>query len=185
MTIKRILWTAFVGLLAIPFLMAADAARVPDGLATSVIGAAGAPAVGGSVVANGTLAQSQPIGTASGSGRILHAGFWPGRGAILTGVRDSDTVPNATGLLGNAPNPFNPSTRINFELADAQNVRLEVYDARGVLVRTLTHEVLPAGRYHADWNGTDDTGRRAASGVYFYRLRAGDHQSVKKMLMLK
>ena len=73
-------------------------------------------------------------------------------------------------LLANAPNPFNPSTRLRFALEREGTVALAVYDARGRLVRDLGAHTLAAGEHAVAWNGRDETGRAAASGVYYVRL---------------
>jgi hypothetical protein len=98
------------------------------------------------------------------------------------------TVPQATRLLGNAPNPFNPATTIRFELslADAAApVSLRVYDVRGQLVRTLLDDRLSPGLNEVSWDGRDDAGRPAPSGVYVYRLETGQQALAGRMLMLK
>ncbi len=73
-------------------------------------------------------------------------------------------------LHGNYPNPFNPSTRIVFELPAAQSVQLTVYDIRGHVVRRLAGGRLASGRHEIVWQGRDDRGREAPSGTYLYRL---------------
>ncbi len=101
----------------------------------------------------------------------------------LTGVGGP---PTAFRLLGAAPNPFNPKTTIRFALPDARAVDLRVYDASGRLVRTLLDgETRPAGRQGAEWDGRDGAGRTAPSGVYFYRLIAGEDADLGRMLLLK
>jgi len=157
----------------------------PDQVVAVVAGNAGAPAAGGGLRINGTVGQPTPIGRAEGTDRVLHAGFWGVRQGILTGVETQDLPPLRTDLVGNSPNPFNPATRIRFTLAAAGPVRLEIFNARGAHVRTLVDELRPAGRHDVIWRGDDAAGRRVASGVYFYRLRADGYQAVKKMLMLK
>ena len=94
-------------------------------------------------------------------------------------------LPARTALLGNRPNPFNPATNIDFELAAAARVRLEVFDLAGRRVATLVDESLDAGRHTARWSGRDDAGRAASTGTYFYRLSAGPDVQVRKMLLLK
>lgn len=88
-------------------------------------------------------------------------------------------------LFQNVPNPFNPSTTIAFYLPRGSHVRLEVYDVAGRLVATLLDGVRPAGRHAVSWNGQDGSGRTAASGVYFYRLRADKFEQTKKMILLR
>jgi len=83
------------------------------------------------------------------------------------------------------PNPFNPSTTIAFSLGAQGPVRLEVFDARGRLVRRLTDDVYPSGRHEIVWDGTDDAGAPVASGVYFARLQADRDSDVNKMMLLK
>jgi subtilisin-like proprotein convertase family protein len=94
-------------------------------------------------------------------------------------------VPLATRLAGNVPNPFNPSTTVAFSLGRPGVVRLEIFDARGRLVRRLTNDVYEAGRHELVWNGTDDAGAPVASGVYFALLDADDTTDVNKMMLLK
>ncbi len=89
------------------------------------------------------------------------------------------------GLAQNMPNPFNPRTRIAFSIEQAGDVKLEVFNVAGQKVVTLVNEKLEAGPHLVDWNGRVTTGERAASGVYFYRLTAGDKETSKKMVLLK
>jgi hypothetical protein len=183
---RHLWWTAPVTILALVVITSAGGGvRTPNTVVKSVVGAAGAPAAGSGIVANGTAAQAAPIGVATGNGIVLHAGFWGPRWSTMTGVEPPDGEVLRTGLQANYPNPFNPQTRVEFTLADRSQVRLEVFDAQGRLVRALVDEALPAGRHQAIWDGTDLGGRRMASGLYFYRLRAGDYESVKKMTLVK
>jgi len=95
-------------------------------------------------------------------------------------------VPLRTVLYPNVPNPFNPVTRIRFDLARDGRVRLAVYDVAGRMVRTLVDKELQAGPNHeVVWNGLDDAGQRVSTGVYFYRLDAGDDTMTKKMVVMK
>ena len=95
-------------------------------------------------------------------------------------------LPTATVALGqNAPNPFNPSTKIAFNLDNDGPARLEIFNARGQLVRALSDGPLAAGRHELTWNGRTDGGRQAASGTYFYRLTFGDQMVTKKMSLVK
>ncbi|MEJ2721998.1 MAG: T9SS type A sorting domain-containing protein, partial [bacterium] len=88
-------------------------------------------------------------------------------------------------LEQNVPNPFNPSTTIHYEVAEAVHVRLKVYDVAGRLVRTLVDEPKKPNAYKVVWDGNDRHGRRVASGVYFSKLEAGSFVKTKKMVMLK
>ena len=107
---------------------------------------------------------------------------------VLTGVPNptgAGAIPRALALDQNIPNPFNPTTRIRFALPAAAHVTLFVYDVRGRLVATLVDRLMPAGTADVLWNGRDDRGAAASSGVYFYRLAAGARTLTKKMVLLK
>jgi hypothetical protein len=88
-------------------------------------------------------------------------------------------------LAQNYPNPFNPTTTIEFSLAHREHVNLRVYDVSGALVRVLADDERAAGAYSASWDGRDSAGSPAASGVYFYKLDAGDFTQTRKMVLLK
>ena len=83
------------------------------------------------------------------------------------------------------PNPFNPSTSARFTLASSQRVALDVYDVRGARVRALVSSFLPAGSHRVAWDGRDDAGRSAASGVYFIRFVTTDRRQTMKVMLLK
>jgi hypothetical protein len=102
-----------------------------------------------------------------------------------TGVGDGP-APADFALHPNVPNPFNPATTIHYDIpAGSADVTIAIYDIRGALVRTLVHERRPTGRYTVRWNGDDDRGARVASGLYFYRMRAGSFVETRKMVLLK
>ncbi len=88
-------------------------------------------------------------------------------------------------LAQNRPNPFNPSTEVDFVLDRDAAVSLRVYDLAGRLVRTLVDEPRPAGPHTAFWDGRSDAGRSVASGTYVYRLDAGSSVLMKRMTLLK
>ena len=98
-----------------------------------------------------------------------------------------ETRPEVYALENNYPNPFNPETTIKYQLPDAGQVTLEVYNMLGQVVRTLVdREFQNAGRYNYQWDATNNSGQPLSSGVYFYRISAGgEFQSHKKMLLLK
>jgi hypothetical protein len=98
---------------------------------------------------------------------------------------DPMPLPDATFLAQNYPNPFNPITNIGFGIKEQGYVSLRIYDAAGRLVATLIDEARPAGSYAIEWNGRDNGGGAAASGVYFYRLIAGDFVQTRKIVLLK
>jgi hypothetical protein len=88
-------------------------------------------------------------------------------------------------LIGNYPNPFNPETVIRFSLKEDTDVLLEVYNIKGHLIRLLVNGNLRAGMYDIKWNGKDEYGQSVGSGVYLYRIRAGEYSSVGRMMLLK
>ncbi len=88
-------------------------------------------------------------------------------------------------LYDNFPNPFNPTTKIAFELPVASKVKLVIYDALGREVRTLTDDEYPAGYIELTWDGRNEVGTTVSSGVYFYRISTPKWNSVKKMVMLR
>jgi len=99
---------------------------------------------------------------------------------------ESDLTAARPRLLGNYPNPFNPSTTIRFEVPAAQAVRLGVYDLGGRLLRTLVDgRTVARGPHRIDWNGRDDQGRSVPTGVYFYRLDAGSFTETRRMTLIK
>lgn len=93
--------------------------------------------------------------------------------------------PPAFALDPNHPNPFNPSTRIVYHVTVPGEVTLAVYDVRGQRVKTLADGTSDAGSFTIWWDGTDTTGRRVGSGVYFCRLRAGGSTQTRKMVLLE
>jgi len=91
----------------------------------------------------------------------------------------------STELIGNYPNPFNPETTIAYSIKDRCKVRLEVYNLKGQLVRTLVNEEKANGHYKAVFNAKDEKGNTLSSGIYFYRLQAGNYVSTQKMLLME
>ena len=109
-------------------------------------------------------------------------------GQIGVGVSDElSTLPRKFSLSQNYPNPFNPMTSIEFAvpLGKSKYVRLNIYDLRGALVRTLVDEVYNPGVHSALWDGTDETGKKVSSGVYIFRLQAGGFTKTRKMLLMR
>ena len=89
-------------------------------------------------------------------------------------------------LNQNQPNPFNPTTTIEFTVPEAATARLEVFDAQGRLVRTLAVRTYAGPtRDRVVWDGADEHGKTVASGLYYYKLTAGKYQATRKMLLLK
>jgi hypothetical protein len=114
-----------------------------------------------------------------------------GLGKIVGGDRE-DTETNASSgiadkffLSQNYPNPFNPTTVVEFNITQPAKVSLKIYNILGQLVRILVDEEKPAGTYTVYWDGKDKNGRPVSSGIYFYKLDAGDFTEVKKMVLIK
>lgn len=103
----------------------------------------------------------------------------------FTAIGDNDLTPERYTLAQNYPNPFNPETTMDFSLAAAGKVRVDIYNILGQKVRTLVNENRAAGLHKIRWDGTGDSGRKVASGVYIYRMTAGDYVSQRKMMLLK
>ncbi len=97
----------------------------------------------------------------------------------------TNRLPRVFALGTASPSPFRQKTTLRFALPKATRVRLEVYDHAGRLVRTLVDAELPAGYHSLTWNGTDDQGRRLASGLYFYRLVTPEYQATRKVLLVR
>ncbi len=104
-----------------------------------------------------------------------------------TSVADGpvNPLPEEYALHPNYPNPFNPETTIKYQLPEAGEVNLEIYNVLGQKIKTLVQEFKEAGYHQVLWNGKRENGMLAASGLYFYRLEAGDFMAVKKMLLLQ
>ena len=102
----------------------------------------------------------------------------------VAGIDDS-AIPARHFLSQNSPNPFRPQTQIRFGLPRAEEVNLDIFNVEGRRVATLAAGPHEPGTYTVEWNGTDAHGRRVASGIYFYRLRAGSFDATKKMLLMR
>ena len=98
---------------------------------------------------------------------------------------ENPLVPVTIELSQNYPNPFNPTTTISFTTSEQTRATLEVYNLIGQNVRTLLDKDVDPGTTSVTWDGNDEHGRQAASGVYFYKLTAGSAEQVKKMILLR
>ncbi len=102
------------------------------------------------------------------------------KGLSSTDIRENLSLPQMFKLCQNYPNPFNPATNINFTIAANSNVRLSVFNLLGQKVATIVDKPLTAGKYHVTFNGSG-----LPSGIYYYKLQAGNFSETKEMILLK
>jgi hypothetical protein len=103
-----------------------------------------------------------------------------------TSAREGEAPAISRNLLHAAkPNPFNPRTKIRYDLRAPQSVQLRLYDVRGRLVRTLVAGPQPAGEHELIWEGVDDSGKSVASGVYFLRLQVGEERLEQRLTLVR
>ena len=101
-------------------------------------------------------------------------------------VNDSPVMtPSGYDLAQNYPNPFNPATAVDYSLPVRSNVNITVFNLLGQKVKTLIDENKPAGRYTVNWNGRNSGGQPVASGIYFYKIKAGEFALTRKMVLIK
>jgi hypothetical protein len=105
--------------------------------------------------------------------------------AVLDAEESGSELPGDFELKHNYPNPFNPSTTIGYRVGSRCDVKLVVYNMLGQPVKVLVDDPQQPGDYSVIWDATDDGGARVASGMYLYRLKAGDYVESRKMLLLK
>jgi len=103
----------------------------------------------------------------------------------LPSNNEDEVISAVTRLSGNYPNPFNPTTTIAYEVASEGYVVIDVFSIKGQRVRSLVNGMHSAGGHKVVWDGHDESGRSVSSGIYFYRMAAGDYVAVRKMVMLK
>ena len=107
------------------------------------------------------------------------------RAEFISGVEGDIASAGVPALLSAAPNPFNPRTRLSFELDRAGQLRIELYDLAGRRVATLLDEARPAGRVEVTWDGRDSSGRGVASGTYFARATTGGRTATAKLTLVR
>ncbi|MDR9410594.1 MAG: T9SS type A sorting domain-containing protein, partial [Balneolaceae bacterium] len=118
----------------------------------------------------------------------FEGGFWDGENNVsgqltvnaATDVEEMADIPEEFGIDQNYPNPFNPSSNIRYAVPQTSHVTIEVYNVTGQLVATLVNETRNAGYHNVTFDGT-----RLASGLYIYRMQAGNFVQIKKMMMIK
>jgi hypothetical protein len=135
-----------------------------------------------------SLAQSI-AGVQEGTSYKVYTGFWNPWVVEASPVEweeeDFSQRPEEFDLRQNYPNPFNPTTVIRYALPKASGVKIEIYNVLGQKVRDLLNEEQEPGYKMIHWDGKDDNGNEVSSGVYFYRIEAGDFTKCKKMTLLK
>ncbi len=104
---------------------------------------------------------------------------------IMSGVNTELEIRNEFRLYANYPNPFNPKTTIKYSLPQNTYVTLTVYDILGKTIRTIFSDTQTAGTHSITWDGRDESGLPAASGIYFYRMTTQDYQAVGRMVLAR
>lgn len=134
-----------------------------------------------------------PVSAGEKSGNITIKSNDPNRPELdiaVTGVAtDSvgigDILPRITKLIGNYPNPFNPSTVIEFSLEKEMFVNLSIYNIKGEKISTIINSKMSAGNHKINWNGLDGSRRGLSAGIYFYSMKTPHYNKVKRMLLIK
>ena len=146
----------------------------------SVISSGGEKVAGPNYILSGTVGEAF-IGKSINVSHQKYAGFWyVYKQTTITAVEDEETIPTSFELKQNYPNPFNPSSIIKFGLPERSNVLIKIYDILGSEVITLVNAELEAGWYKKEFNASG-----YSSGLYIYRIQAGNYISTKKMMLLK
>jgi len=128
-----------------------------------------------------TISQQTGISLVNAKAQELKFDFNP----IELSVQKVQALPKDFSLAQNYPNPFNPTTTISYALPTNAFVKLVVYNILGQKVKTLVDEAQTAGFRQVVWNGQNDRGETVGSGIYFYRIQAGDFTKTAKMSLLK
>ena len=157
-----------------------------DGIDLSVALLGGSSTIGGS----GTLAilRFRVIGSGTPSIDFGIADARDAENRSLAIVKSNGpgmALPESYRLAQNYPNPFNPSTMILYDIPKSGTVSICIYNVQGQVVRTLLDGDKPAGSHRIVWDGRSDQGTSVATGVYFYRIVAGDYTNTRKMILLK
>ena len=125
-----------------------------------------------------------PISSLTASGLIIRQSILSGNSSILTKVRQ-DAPPSDFSLNQNYPNPFNPSTTIEYELNKSGQTKLEIFDLLGRSIASLVDQYEFEGYHRVKWNGVNENGMPATSGVYIMQLTFGSEIQLKKILLLR
>lgn len=166
-----------IGLIILPLQIVLSQHQIPYNLISTA---------GGKISSSANImifsAGESVIGKCSNASYIGAMGFWSVyQSDILTSVEEEEeTIPTVFKLEQNYPNPFNPSTKIKFAVPEKSNVLIKVYDILGNELLTIVNEEMNAGWYEKDFNAVG-----LSSGVYLFRMEAGDYVNTKKMILLR
>ena len=146
----------------------------------SVFSNGGSSISGGNYQINGTLGQSL-IGSVGSSNNMNLIGFWYTTEGFVTDIQEEQNpLPTEYFLSQNYPNPFNPATKIKYGVKERNNIKIAIFNTIGEEVKILANELKEPGSYEIEFNASS-----LPSGVYFYRLQAGDFVQTRKMILLK
>lgn len=104
---------------------------------------------------------------------------------VEAGDQNDPGIPTNFALLQNVPNPFNPITQIRFRLPEKSFVSLKIYNLQGQEIKSILEDKLPAGTHTATWDGTDSQNQKVSSGIYVYKIKAGNFTKSRKMTYLR
>ncbi len=104
---------------------------------------------------------------------------------VLSTDEEDELLPFRFELKNNYPNPFNPTTTIEYTIPVKSDVEISIYNLLGQKVKTIVNGEESAGEHNVSWDGTDFSDSRVASGIYLYRIVAGDNTQTKKMMFIK
>jgi hypothetical protein len=133
----------------------------------------------------GTIGQPD-AGTVSGESLVLAGGFWMG-GQVVTAAQEEALGASSMAfrVLPGTPNPFRWITSVTVELPEPRAIEAKIHDSTGRVVRHIDAGLAPAGRHSIVWDGRDDEGRRASSGIYLHRLMAGQDIARQTLVLLR
>ena len=177
---KIIDFVMFTLLLVMVALLLVTVALPQYQISNSVIGSGGSTISNANNILVSTVGEAF-IGKSSNTVNQNQIGFWYAyQQSTITDVENEETIPTVFKLEQNYPNPFNPSTRIKFAVPERSNVLIKIYDILGSEVATLVNEEMDAGWYENNFNAAG-----LSSGVYLFRMEAGNFISPKKMILLR
>jgi len=139
----------------------------------------------GSAIAEGDTIVFFSDGTDVFGNYSMHTLYSLVAGEALLGAHEPTGPVDEFALHQNFPNPFNPSTMIQFNLPEAADVRIDIYNTLGQRVASLVESHLPIGSHSIAWDGTDSKGQPVVAGMYIYQIKAGSFVDAKKMLLLR